>query len=178
MKFTKVATLLTALLTATDAFGFSPVTRSSSFVNSPVSNLQESTRLSRATLPVPMSKRPSTSISMSYSVAVVGATGAVGKEIISCLNKSSLDVSKLRVFGSERSAGTKKDAGKFGEVEVELFGVEKARECDVVFLAVSGDFAKEHAKAISEGEGGSVVIDNSVSVDVLQYFLIKLIPVM
>lgn len=98
---------------------------------------------------------------MSYSVAVVGATGAVGKEIISCLNKSSLNVSKLRVFGSERSAGSKKDAGKFGEVEVELFDVEKARECDVVFLAVSGDFAKEHAKAISEGEGGSVVIDNS-----------------
>lgn len=99
---------------------------------------------------------------MSYSIAVVGATGAVGKEILSCLNKSSLDVSSLRIFGSERSAGTKKDAGKFGEIEVELFDVAKARECDVVFLAVSGDFSLEHARALSEGDDGAVVIDNSV----------------
>jgi len=98
---------------------------------------------------------------MSYSVGVVGATGAVGKEIVDCLNKSSLDVSKLRIFGSSRSAGTTRDAGKFGEVPVELFDVAAARECDVVFLAVSGDFSLEHARAICEGEGGAVVIDNS-----------------
>ena len=103
-------------------------------------------------------------MSMSYSVAVVGATGAVGKEIVACLNKSSMDVSTLRIFGSSRSAGTKSDAGKFGEVEVELFDVAKARECDVVFLAVSGDFALEHAKALSEGDDGAVVIDNSVRI--------------
>lgn len=95
------------------------------------------------------------------TVGVVGATGAVGKEIVDCLNKSTLDVSKLRIFGSQRSAGSTRDAGKFGEVPVELFDVAAARECDVVFLAVSGDFALEHAKAISEGEGGAVVIDNS-----------------
>jgi len=95
------------------------------------------------------------------SIGVVGATGAVGKEIVDCLNKSSLDVSKLRIFGSSRSAGTTRDAGKFGDVPVELFDVAAARECDVVFLAVSGEFALEHAKAISEGEDGAVVIDNS-----------------
>jgi aspartate-semialdehyde dehydrogenase len=95
------------------------------------------------------------------TVGVVGATGAVGKELVDCLNKSSLDVSKLRIFGSDRSAGTTRDAGKFGEISVELFDVASARECDVVFLAVSGDFALEHAKAISEGEDGAVVIDNS-----------------
>ena len=109
-----------------------------------------------------MTKRQHSVMSMSYSIAVVGATGAVGKEIVDCLNKSSLDVSQLRIFGSARSAGTKRDAGKFGEIEVELFDVAKARECDVVFLAVSGDFSLEHAKALSEGEDGAVVIDNSV----------------
>jgi len=100
-------------------------------------------------------------MSMSYSVGVVGATGAVGKEIVGCLNKSSMNVSELRIFGSSRSAGSKRDAGKFGEIEVELFDVEKARECDVVFLAVSGDFSLEYARAIAEGENGAVVIDNS-----------------
>jgi aspartate-semialdehyde dehydrogenase len=98
---------------------------------------------------------------MSYSVGIVGATGAVGKEILGCLNNSSLDVSKLRIFGSERSAGTTKDAGKFGDIKVERFDVNAARECDVVFLAVSGDFSLEHARAICEGDDGAVVIDNS-----------------
>jgi len=98
---------------------------------------------------------------MSFTVGVVGATGAVGKEIVGCLNKSSLDVSQLRIFGSERSAGSTRECGAFGTVQVELFDVAKARECDVVFLAVSGDFALEHARAISQGDGGAVVIDNS-----------------
>jgi len=158
MKFSTTAALIFAAST-TSAFGFSPATHSSFVSKSSVIDRSFSKNLS---LPKQMSKRKSTSISMSYSVAVVGATGAVGKEIISCLNKSSLDVSKLRIFGSQRSAGSKRDAGKFGEVEVELFDVAKARECDVVFLAVSGDFALEHAKALSEGEDGAVVIDNSV----------------
>ena len=39
---------------------------------------------------------------------------------------------------------------------------ELGAECDVVFLAVSGDFSLEHAKAISDGDDGAVVIDNSV----------------
>jgi len=42
-----------------------------------------------------------------------------------------------------------------------LLGVEAARECDVVFLAVSGEFALEHAEAICAGDDGAVVIDNS-----------------
>jgi len=93
----------------------------------------------------------------------VGATGAVGKEIVGCLEKSDLDVSSLRIFGSSRSAGSTRKTGwdKFAEVEVELFDVDKARECDVVFLAVSGDFALEHAEKIAEGDDGAVVIDNS-----------------
>lgn len=102
------------------------------------------------------------SLNMAVSVGIVGATGAVGKEIVGCLENRDFDVSTLRIFGSERSAGNKVNT-KFGEVDVELFDVAKARECDVVFLAVDGDFALEHAKAISEGDDGAVVIDNSVS---------------
>ena len=44
-----------------------------------------------------------------------------------------------------------------------MFDVEAARSCDVVFLAVDGDFALTHAKAISDGDDGAIVIDNSVS---------------
>lgn len=97
-----------------------------------------------------------------YTVGIVGATGAVGKEIRQCLeDRGKLTVDKLRIFGSARSAGSTVES-KYGSVEVELFDVEKARECDVVFLAVDGDFALENAKKICEGEDGAVVIDNSV----------------
>lgn len=115
--------------------------------------------------PLNSSPRPSfTPMSMSYSVGIVGATGAVGKEIRECLEKSSVPVEKLRIFGSARSAGSKVETEKYGTVDVELFDVAAARECDVVFLAVSGEFALEHAKAISEGVDGAVVIDNSVRI--------------
>ena len=71
-------------------------------------------------------------------------------------------VEKLRIFGSKRSAGSTVESPKFGNIEVELFDVDSARECDVVFLAVSGDFSLEHAEALSKGDDGAVVIDNSV----------------
>mmetsp|Transcript_7223 Transcript_7223/g.6838 ORF Transcript_7223/g.6838 Transcript_7223/m.6838 type:complete len:396 (-) Transcript_7223:218-1405(-) len=143
MKFSSSVAFLLAVSSTTSVFGFSP--SSSSFVAKPSS----------------VGRRNNNLLSMNYSVGIVGATGAVGKEIVGCLNKSSLDVSKLRIFGSKRSAGTSKDVGKFGSVEVELFDEDKARECDVIFLAVSGDFSLAHAKNIAAGDDGAVVIDNS-----------------
>ena len=98
------------------------------------------------------------------TVGIVGATGAVGKEIQQCLVKREFPVGRLRIFGSERSAGKVVPGIGGQDVTVELFDVKAARECDVVFLAVSGDFASEHAKAITEGEDGAVCIDNSVRI--------------
>lgn len=99
--------------------------------------------------------------SSSYTVGIVGATGAVGKEIRQCLEKRNFPVSKLRIFGSARSAGTVQETAA-GAVTIELFDLKAARECDVVFLAVSGDFSLEHAEALVAGDDGCVVIDNSV----------------
>ena len=113
--------------------------------------------------------KPSTSLAstasdmqMSYTVGIVGATGAVGKEIRQCLETRQFPVGTLRIFGSARSAGSTISTDSYGDVTVEPFSVEAAKECDVVFLAVSGDFALEHARAISDGDDGVVCIDNSV----------------
>jgi Semialdehyde dehydrogenase, NAD binding domain len=126
--------------------------------------------VARSTAPVnKMPISPPPQLSMSYSVAIVGATGAVGKEIRTCLEARNFPVSQLRIFGSARSAGTSIETEKYGTVQVELFDVAKARECDVVFLAVSGDFALEHAEAIAAGDEGSIVIDNSVRQIILVY---------
>jgi Semialdehyde dehydrogenase, NAD binding domain len=99
----------------------------------------------------------SVSSSEPLTVGIVGATGAVGKEIRSCLENRGFPVSQLRIFGSARSAGTEQQG-----ITVELFSVEAAQQCDVVFLAVSGDFALEHAEQLSSGPNACVVIDNSV----------------
>lgn len=99
-------------------------------------------------------------MSAPLNVGVVGATGAVGKEIVGCLEKRGFPVNNLRIFGSERSAGKEIDT-KFGSVTVELFSEESTRECDVVFLAVDGDFSLAHAENICKGDDGAVVIDNS-----------------
>jgi len=165
MRFNQITALLLAVSSANNAYGFSPLSPRSAFLSKSPSDatfiLRSPSSFSATTSGIANGKLRKTSLAMSYTVGVVGATGAVGKEIVGCLNKSPLDVSTLRIFGSERSAKSTRDAGKFGTVEVELFDVAKARECDVVFLAVSGDFSLEHAKAISDGDDGAVVIDNS-----------------
>ena len=42
-----------------------------------------------------------------------------------------------------------------GDLKIEEFSLEAARACDVVFLAVSGDFAEEWAEKIADGDAGT-----------------------
>ena len=65
----------------------------------------------------------------------------------------------VNLKGSERSAGRVVPT-KYGDVTVEKFDIDASRECDVVFLAVSGGFSLENAEKIC-ADGGPVVIDNS-----------------
>jgi aspartate-semialdehyde dehydrogenase len=103
---------------------------------------------------------------MGYKVGIVGASGAVGQELLKVLEKRHTDgylsVDQLRLFGSLRSQGSKVSSAVFGELTVELFEVPTARQCQILFLAVSGEFSLEHAKNLSQGDDGPVVIDNSV----------------
>lgn len=108
---------------------------------------------------MPISDPPK--LSSSYVVGIAGATGAVGKEILECLVKRKFPVQSLRIYGSQRSAGREIET-EYGKVTVELFDQESAKTCDVVFLAVSGDFSLEHARALTSGDDGCVCIDNSV----------------
>ena len=97
--------------------------------------------------------------SAKQKIGVVGATGAVGEELIKCLHERNFPVAELQLFASARSAGKQLDT-PFGPITVALFSVEAAREMDIVFLAVSGSFATEHAPKIA-APGGAIVIDNS-----------------
>ena len=85
---------------------------------------------------------------MSVTVGIIGASGAVGVEMIKVLGKRNFPVSSLHLFASARSAGKKVQTDHFGELEIELFSVEAARKMDYVLMAVSGTFAEEYAPKV------------------------------
>ena len=93
-----------------------------------------------------------------YTVAVLGATGAVGQEMISILQERNFPVGKLIPLASARSAGK---TMKFrGEDVVIQEACESAFEgVDIVLGAAENDIAKKFAPAIVKA--GAVFVDNS-----------------
>jgi aspartate-semialdehyde dehydrogenase len=93
-----------------------------------------------------------------YIVAVVGATGAVGTEMIKTLEQRKFPVEKLRLFASERSEGK---VLKFGDVEIH---VESLRDnsfegIDIALFSAGAERSKIWAPVAAKS--GCVVIDNS-----------------
>jgi len=93
-----------------------------------------------------------------YNIAVVGATGAVGIEMIETLEKRSFPVKNLRLFASERSAG-KKLKFKGMDVRVELLKADVFKGIDFALFSAGASRSKEFAPAAVTQ--GVVVIDNS-----------------
>ncbi len=90
-------------------------------------------------------------------LAIVGASGAVGHELLSVLEKSPLKFDSLDLYASPRSAGTKL-AFKGGHLEVKVMP-DGPIDADVILASAGGSVSK--AMAGVWVEGGSVVIDNS-----------------
>jgi aspartate-semialdehyde dehydrogenase len=94
----------------------------------------------------------------SYNVTIVGATGAVGQELIRILELRNFPVKKLTLLASKRSAG-KNVKSQFGSLTIEEFSKDKFVNQDFVFFATSGEHSKKYAPHAAEV--GAVVIDNS-----------------
>ena len=93
-----------------------------------------------------------------YTVAVLGATGAVGQEMISILQERNFPVGKLVPLASARSAGkTLKFKGE--DVTIGLACDEAFEGVDIVLGAAENDIAKQFAPAIVKA--GAVFVDNS-----------------
>ena len=93
-----------------------------------------------------------------YVVAVVGATGAVGQEMIKVLEQRDFPVKRLVPLASARSAG-KKVRFKGKEWTVEELKSESFEGVDIALFSAGGDRSKEFApEAVKRG---AVVIDNS-----------------
>ena len=93
-----------------------------------------------------------------YTVAVLGATGAVGQEMIKILQERNFPVGKLVPLASARSAG-KTLTFKGEEVTIQLACDEAFQGVDIVLGAAENDIAKQFAPAIVAA--GAVFVDNS-----------------
>lgn len=95
---------------------------------------------------------------MGYRVAVVGATGNVGREMLNILEEVEFPVDKIHALASRKSIGVEVS---FGEQIVKCEDVEQFdfSTVDVVLMSVSGSFSKEWSPKI--GAAGPIVIDNS-----------------
>jgi len=90
-------------------------------------------------------------------LAIVGATGAVGHELLSVLEQSSLNFTELQLYASPRSAGSTLNF-KGQPLTVQAMP-EGAIPADVILASAGGSISKE--KAPLWVKGGALVIDNS-----------------
>ena len=93
-----------------------------------------------------------------FKVAVLGATGAVGREMIKVLEERNFPVGELLPLASAKSAGK---TLKFRGDDVTVREVNEAafEGCDIVLGASPNPVAKQYAKSIVEA--GAVFVDNS-----------------
>lgn len=93
-----------------------------------------------------------------YNVAILGATGAVGQEMLKILKERNFPINNLKLLASKRSAGT------IVEFDGKEYLIEEALESsfeniDIVLCAAENDISRELSPAAVKA--GAVVVDNS-----------------
>ncbi len=91
-------------------------------------------------------------------VAIVGATGAVGVEMIRCLEERAFPVASLTFLASARSAG-KKLKFKGQELTIQELTPDSFKGIDIALFSAGGSISKEFAPIAAKA--GCVVVDNS-----------------
>jgi aspartate-semialdehyde dehydrogenase len=97
-------------------------------------------------------------MSKSHRVAIVGASGAVGVEMLRVMERRNFPVASLRLLASPRSAG--KPMEFRGETHhVEPLTLDAFRGIDIALFSAGGTISRDYAKAAVDS--GAVVVDNS-----------------
>ena len=92
-------------------------------------------------------------------IAIVGVSGAVGQELLAVLAQRQFPVSELRLFGSERSAGTVYEFnGRKYEVQL-LQHNDAFKGVDIAFVSAGAGVSRAYAEDITRF--GAIMIDNS-----------------
>jgi aspartate-semialdehyde dehydrogenase len=90
--------------------------------------------------------------------AILGATGAVGQELMAILAERDFPLQELKLLASPRSAGRKFDF-QGEELTVQAVSPEAFEDVDIAFFCAGGSISKEYAKEAMAR--GTVIIDNT-----------------
>ncbi len=91
------------------------------------------------------------------NIAIVGATGNVGRKIIEVLENSKLSIKNLYLLASSKSAGSKlKFKGK--EIEIEQLETFDFKKVNITFFSAGGKISQKYVPIVANY---SIVIDNS-----------------
>ena len=96
---------------------------------------------------------------MGYKVAVAGATGAVGREMLQTLSERNFPADEVFALASEKSAGREVSYGDDGVLKITALDKFDFSNADIVLFSAGGDLSKAYAP--KAGEAGCLVIDNS-----------------
>jgi len=95
---------------------------------------------------------------MAYKIAVVGATGNVGREMLNVLVQRQFPIAEVVALASTRSVGTEVSFGD-GTLKVKALDYFDFKGTDIVLMSAGGAIAKEWAPKVAAQ--GPIVIDNS-----------------
>ncbi len=99
-------------------------------------------------------------MSSQYNVAVVGATGLVGQEVLKIAMQRNFPIKSLRLLASSRSAGRRLTVGEW-ELEVEETTTKSFAGVDIAFFSATTEVSKQIIPAAVKA--GAVVIDDSAA---------------
>jgi aspartate-semialdehyde dehydrogenase len=94
----------------------------------------------------------------SYHVAIVGATGAVGEELLRVLERRAFPMERLLPLCSGRSAG-KRVSFRGEQIVAEQLSRDSFKGIDLAFFSAGGNISREYGPVARDA--GAVVIDNS-----------------
>jgi len=93
-----------------------------------------------------------------YHVAIIGATGAVGQELLHVLERRSFPVASLRPIGSSRSTG-KSVRFRDESIRVQELGSESFDKIDIAFFSAGGEISRKYVPLACQAD--AIAIDNS-----------------
>ena len=96
---------------------------------------------------------------MSFNVAVVGATGAVGREMLQTLAERKFPAAKVYALASSKSAGRELSFGEDDVLKVQALDRFDFSTADIALFSAGGEIAKIFGT--KAGDAGCIVIDNS-----------------
>jgi aspartate-semialdehyde dehydrogenase len=105
-----------------------------------------------------MLRRSEVILGQAYRVAILGATGAVGTELLALLEQRDFPIAELRLLASPRSAGSTL-MFKGQPLTIEAVDANSFQGMDIVLASAGGSTSKQWATAIVQA--GAVMIDNS-----------------